>query len=170
MQKLSGLYQTVDSRLSIFKRLLRLSGRLDLIMSQVAMRGTTNEVKEPETSATVYNGTVILFACLFVCLLCFLTIIANHSPVDDEEVSDEDAMGFGDDDADYLEADSKGKKSKKSRSNGQDSEFGFETEEDEDNEEDEEDEDEEDEEDEGENGARENDESGSEADDDEDDE
>ena len=133
------------------------------------MRGTTNEVKEPETSATVYNGKVVF--CLLACL--FTLHSDNYCPplpVDDEEVSDEDAMGFGDDDADYLEADSKGKKSKKSRSNGQDSEFGFETEEEEDNEEDEEDEDEEDEEDEGENGARENDDSGSEADDDEDDE
>ena len=114
MQKLSGLYQTVDSRLSVFKRLLRLSGRLDLIMSQVAMRSATNEPKEPETSATVYN--------------------------DDEEVSDEDAMGFGDDGRHDEEADTRGKRSRKSRSSEED-DFGFSMEEDADEDDEEEDED-----------------------------
>ncbi|KAI9099254.1 WD40-repeat-containing domain protein [Phlyctochytrium arcticum] len=35
---LSALYQTLDSRASVFSKLLRLSGRLDLVASQIAMR------------------------------------------------------------------------------------------------------------------------------------
>lgn len=35
---LSGLYQTVDSRLSTYPKLLKLSGRLDLLLSQISYR------------------------------------------------------------------------------------------------------------------------------------
>ena len=34
---LSGLYQTVDSRLSSYDKLLKLSGRLDLLLSQISI-------------------------------------------------------------------------------------------------------------------------------------
>ena len=34
---IADLYQSLDSRLSVFKRLLSLSGRLDLLLSQVAL-------------------------------------------------------------------------------------------------------------------------------------
>ena len=37
---LSGLHSTVDGRLGVFKRLLKLSGRLDLILSQISMLQT----------------------------------------------------------------------------------------------------------------------------------
>ena len=39
VERLSGLYQTIDTRLTVFKPLLKLSGRLDLVLSQVAIRG-----------------------------------------------------------------------------------------------------------------------------------
>ena len=35
---MSGLYQTVDDRLVVFKKLLKLSGRLDLVLSQVRIQ------------------------------------------------------------------------------------------------------------------------------------
>jgi len=35
VQRLSSFYQTVDSRVAVFKRLLRLSGRLDLLATQI---------------------------------------------------------------------------------------------------------------------------------------
>jgi len=88
VQKLGGLYQTVDSRLAVFKRLLKLSGRLDMIMSQVSLKTSSNESKESEP----------------------MTIF-----VDEEEVSDEDTMGFGYDDSDEQP---KGKKSKKLKKGG----------------------------------------------------
>ena len=41
MKHLSGLYQLIDTRLSAFKKLMKLSGRLDLVLSQIAERGET---------------------------------------------------------------------------------------------------------------------------------
>jgi hypothetical protein len=35
LESLAGLYQTVDSRLVCFKRLVKLSGRLELLLTQV---------------------------------------------------------------------------------------------------------------------------------------
>jgi len=50
---LSRLHQTVDSRLTVFKKLVKLSGRLELVLSQIAQHNTA------ENSAivplTVYN-------------------------------------------------------------------------------------------------------------------
>ncbi|RUS12915.1 hypothetical protein BC938DRAFT_478293, partial [Jimgerdemannia flammicorona] len=49
VKALSALYQTLDSRLLVFQKLLQLHGRLDLMMSQISMRAkylaedTTNE-------------------------------------------------------------------------------------------------------------------------------
>jgi len=36
VKSLSGLYLIVDSRLSVFKKLLKLSGRMDLLLSQIS--------------------------------------------------------------------------------------------------------------------------------------
>lgn len=41
---LGGLHSTVDGRLGVFKRLLKLSGRLDLILSQISMLETNRDV------------------------------------------------------------------------------------------------------------------------------
>jgi len=44
VKTLSILYLTVDARLNVFKKLLKLSGRLDLLLSQVtAQRGRTSQ-------------------------------------------------------------------------------------------------------------------------------
>ena len=53
--KLSGLYQVVDHRLAVFKRLLALAGRLDLIMAQIAQRQELEPAREAPT--TIYYGT-----------------------------------------------------------------------------------------------------------------
>ena len=52
--KLSGLYQVVDHRLAVFKRLLSLAGRLDLIMAQIAQRQEMEPVQE--VAPTIYYG------------------------------------------------------------------------------------------------------------------
>lgn len=44
VDSLGGLYQLVDSRLSVFKRLLKLNGRLDLILSQITIRMSLDEI------------------------------------------------------------------------------------------------------------------------------
>jgi U3 small nucleolar RNA-associated protein 5 len=44
---LSSLYQMVDGRLAIFKKLLKLSGRLDLVMSQISARSSGEHSSEP---------------------------------------------------------------------------------------------------------------------------
>ena len=43
VKNLTGLYQTIDSRLTVFERLLRLSGRLDLLMSQITLRARSTK-------------------------------------------------------------------------------------------------------------------------------
>ncbi|KJE95621.1 hypothetical protein CAOG_08938 [Capsaspora owczarzaki ATCC 30864] len=60
VEALSGLYQLVDARLSVFKKLLKLSGRLDLIISQIASRAQVevgdNDIDEELTRPrTVYQ-------------------------------------------------------------------------------------------------------------------
>ena len=37
IKTLSGLHETIDARLGAFKRLLKLSGRLDLVLSQMSV-------------------------------------------------------------------------------------------------------------------------------------
>lgn len=50
---LSPLFQLTDSRLSNFKKLLRLSGRLDLALSQVSLRGqSTKSLRHPLVTFT----------------------------------------------------------------------------------------------------------------------
>ncbi|KAI5059090.1 hypothetical protein GOP47_0025409 [Adiantum capillus-veneris] len=50
---LSSLYQVIDSRLTVFRPLLSLSGRLDLIMAQVARAETTQQ--QEVAAAVVYE-------------------------------------------------------------------------------------------------------------------
>eukprot|EP01114_Cavostelium_apophysatum_P011493 TRINITY_DN2577_c0_g1_i1.p1 TRINITY_DN2577_c0_g1~~TRINITY_DN2577_c0_g1_i1.p1 ORF type:complete len:567 (-),score=181.19 TRINITY_DN2577_c0_g1_i1:13-1713(-) len=52
VQMLSGLYLSIDSRLSIFKKLLKLSGRLDLLLSQISAQSDT---PRSNTAAMVYE-------------------------------------------------------------------------------------------------------------------
>lgn len=54
---LSALYQTLDSRASVFQKLLRLSGRLDLVVTQMAMRNRSadGEVVQDEEALVVYD-------------------------------------------------------------------------------------------------------------------
>lgn len=55
---LSGLYSLVDARLSVFPRLLKLSGRLDLMLSQIALRaqGSSNvDVESLQVPAMTYT-------------------------------------------------------------------------------------------------------------------
>ena len=54
---IADLYQTLDSRLSVFKRLLNLSGRLDLLLSQVALArkgGAASTVQGDAAAARVF--------------------------------------------------------------------------------------------------------------------
>ena len=53
---LGGLHSTVDGRLGVFKRLLKLSGRLDLILSQISMLQTNRDVgsRVDKRARTVY--------------------------------------------------------------------------------------------------------------------
>eukprot|EP00126_Sphaerothecum_destruens_P004490 Sdes_comp18216_c0_seq1m7793 len=55
---LGGLYQMVDSRLSNFKKFLKLNGRLDLIMSQVATKGVGPQfvdIVDLQDSSAIYR-------------------------------------------------------------------------------------------------------------------
>lgn len=58
VHKLARLYQTVDARLVVFKKLLKLSGRLDLVLSQLAERGGTPgpSVSRPTARRVVDEG------------------------------------------------------------------------------------------------------------------
>eukprot|EP00123_Amoebidium_parasiticum_P011451 comp20721_c0_seq1/m.27070 comp20721_c0_seq1/g.27070 ORF comp20721_c0_seq1/g.27070 comp20721_c0_seq1/m.27070 type:complete len:606 (-) comp20721_c0_seq1:170-1987(-) len=49
-QTVGGLYQMVDSRLAVFNKLLALNGRLDLLLSQVTVRGQAEGVDEVAAS------------------------------------------------------------------------------------------------------------------------
>ena len=46
LKTLSGLHETIDARLGAFKRLLKLSGRLDLVLSQMTVM--RNQKKKDE--------------------------------------------------------------------------------------------------------------------------
>ncbi|KAG0346444.1 WD repeat-containing protein 43 [Podila humilis] len=52
--KLSNFYQTLDSRVSVFQKLLNLHGRLDLVMSQIEMRQQYEAEDTTNEAATVY--------------------------------------------------------------------------------------------------------------------
>jgi hypothetical protein len=53
--QLSGLYQVVDHRLSVFRRLLGLTGRLDLVLAQVAQRQEVNPAAA-DVAPTIFYG------------------------------------------------------------------------------------------------------------------
>ncbi len=63
-------FQTIDARLTVFKPLLKLSGRLDLVLSQVAQRGAGHN--QPGTSLlaqkVVHAGnTAVMMLCWDFC-------------------------------------------------------------------------------------------------------
>lgn len=55
MLSLSALYNTVDARVSLFKRYLKLSGRLDLVLSQIKMQQQQSALVAQTTPLAVYN-------------------------------------------------------------------------------------------------------------------
>ncbi|KAJ3206194.1 WD repeat-containing protein 43 [Dinochytrium kinnereticum] len=60
VRHLGALYQTLDSRVGTFQKLVKLSGRLDLVMSQIALRssqveGGSAEDEEEEQAEAVYD-------------------------------------------------------------------------------------------------------------------
>ncbi|KAI8841694.1 hypothetical protein BC829DRAFT_435682 [Chytridium lagenaria] len=60
VRHLGTLYQTLDRRVSTFQKLVRLSGRLDLVMSQIALRNAADgahldEEEEDETPEAFYD-------------------------------------------------------------------------------------------------------------------
>ncbi|KAF8936473.1 WD40-repeat-containing domain protein [Dissophora ornata] len=54
IKKLSNFYQTLDSRVSVFQKLLNLHGRLDLVMSQIEMRQQYEAEDTTNEATTVY--------------------------------------------------------------------------------------------------------------------
>lgn len=54
IEKLSNFYQTLDSRVSVFQKLLNLHGRLDLVMSQIEMRQQYEAEDTTNQASTVY--------------------------------------------------------------------------------------------------------------------
>ncbi|KAG0039763.1 WD repeat-containing protein 43 [Gryganskiella cystojenkinii] len=54
IKKLSNFYQTLDSRVSVFQKLLNLHGRLDLVMSQIEMRQQYEAEDTSNEATTVY--------------------------------------------------------------------------------------------------------------------
>jgi len=54
IKKLSNFYQTLDSRVSVFQKLLNLHGRLDLVMSQIEMRQQYETEDTTNEATTVY--------------------------------------------------------------------------------------------------------------------
>ncbi|KAF9917831.1 WD repeat-containing protein 43 [Lobosporangium transversale] len=54
MKKLSNFYQTLDSRVSVFQKMLNLHGRLDLVMNQIEMRQQYVAEDVTNEAATVY--------------------------------------------------------------------------------------------------------------------
>ncbi|KAJ3118793.1 WD repeat-containing protein 43 [Phlyctochytrium bullatum] len=61
VRHLAGLYQTLDARANTYQKLVKLSGRLDLIMSQIALRASRTvgddeaEKDQPEEPEALYN-------------------------------------------------------------------------------------------------------------------
>lgn len=55
VKQLSALYQTIDSRVGVYSKMLKLSGRLDLVMSQVAMRNDMEDSEGADYPMTLYD-------------------------------------------------------------------------------------------------------------------
>ncbi|KAJ3327728.1 WD repeat-containing protein 43 [Blyttiomyces sp. JEL0837] len=55
VRQLGGLYQTLDTRVNTFQKFIKLSGRLDLVMSQISLRSTRGR---NETTEVEYDGDV----------------------------------------------------------------------------------------------------------------
>ncbi|KAI1307384.1 WD repeat-containing protein 43 [Mortierella claussenii] len=54
IKKLSNFYQTLDSRVSVYQKMLNLHGRLDLVMSQIEMRQQYEAEDATNEATTVY--------------------------------------------------------------------------------------------------------------------
>ncbi|KAG0223148.1 WD repeat-containing protein 43 [Actinomortierella wolfii] len=78
IKKLSNFYQTLDSRVSVYSRLLNLQGRLDLVMSQIEMR------QQYETEDTTNEASTV------------------YVEEDDEDEEDDDEMGEDDEEDDLV--------------------------------------------------------------------
>jgi len=81
---LAPLYQTVDSRLSVFKKLFTLSGRLDLLLSQVNMRNRRTDDSFED------NNTVP---------------VTEYVESDDEEDEDEEGSNDGEEESEDSDND-----------------------------------------------------------------
>ncbi len=55
VKRLGGLYQSIESRLNSFEKLLKLQGRLDLVMSQIQLRHRARDDEEEQFAPVVYN-------------------------------------------------------------------------------------------------------------------
>ena len=94
---LSPLYQTVDERMQSFKPMLKLSGRLDLVMSQISLRREQNVDVDLEPAAVYVEDEDE----------------DMHDGDDDEDESDEDAYdedSYGEEDSSEVVV--RGKKAK----------------------------------------------------------
>lgn len=67
--QLSSLYQIVDARVGVFKKLMMLHGRLDLLLEQVSIR--RQPAGGPVAEPVIYHGTFVCcgVGCLLLCLL-----------------------------------------------------------------------------------------------------
>lgn len=117
VKKLSNFYQTLDSRVSVYSKLINLHGRLDLVMSQVEMQHKDTE-DISNVAQTVYRE-------------------------DEDDDEDEDDMDLEDDGEDEELADEDDESDSDDDSEGLDSEMSDDDDDDEDSSEDDEDEDEE---------------------------
>ena len=98
LDSLAGLYQTVDSRLSCFKRLVKLSGRLELLLAQVD-RQSARPAEEDAAQVAVYHeeddeDEYTLDA---------VEDMAGRPSVDGADPEEEDGDGDGDEDDDNVD-------------------------------------------------------------------
>jgi Dip2/Utp12 family protein len=75
---LSPLYQTIDARLAVFKRLLRLSGRLEIVLAHAVHAGgrAGETVREPEVRHICACWAPPLQRCCFRPLLFFNHVVS----------------------------------------------------------------------------------------------
>ncbi len=58
---LAALHQVIDNRLSLFKKFLKLSGRLDLVLSQIQLKSSTQNLQPSNVFDEGMNNKLILF-------------------------------------------------------------------------------------------------------------